>query len=56
VLKKNEFQTKILIRGIPPDIYRKAKSIAVLQGKTLGQYIGEALMNLNAASDSGKRD
>ena len=52
--QQNEFKTTVFVRGIPPEVYRKAKSLAVLQGKTLGRYIAEALVYLNGISEGNK--
>ena len=47
-MPKQKVDTKYFVRGIPKDVYLKAKSIAVLQGKTMGQYITQALIALNS--------
>ena len=45
--QKNQFRTTTLIRGIDPELYRQAKAIAALQGRTIGQYVNEALSAQN---------
>lgn len=35
------------VRGIPDDVYREAKANAALAGKSLGQYVTEALRDKN---------
>ena len=33
----------IFIRGIDPELYRKAKAQAALEGKTIGAWLNEAI-------------
>ena len=44
---KNQFKTKIFTRGIDPELYREAQSIAALQNRPIGLYINEALRDFN---------
>jgi len=49
-------QTKIVRKtiSVPEEIYREAKAMAARQGKTINQYVSEALTYLNAIG-SGKQ-
>ena len=45
--QKNQFKTPKFIRGIDPEAYREAMSIAALKEQTIGQYVTEALAGFN---------
>ena len=42
------------IKGIPDEIFREAKAEAARQGKTMGQYISEALIYFKTVSKAKK--
>lgn len=52
---KNKVKTKTFIRGIPPEVYRNTKAMAAKQGKTIGQYVSEALIQFNALDGIEKK-
>ena len=51
---KNAAVNRVTIRGIPAEVFRDTKACAAKQGKTLGQYISEAMINLNAQVTANK--
>ena len=55
IVDNMEKQSRNTIIGIPPELFLKAKSQAALQGKTIGQYVSEALAEKIHISDAGKK-
>jgi len=41
---ENQVNNITTVRGIPPEIWRESKALAAREGKSMGQFVAEALV------------